>query len=202
MIDYATKDRIISHATERFFNDGFAKTSVDEIVSELGISKKTFYKGFRTKEELVDTVFERTLVEVQSRIEHIVGGGEGFVAKLGSLLRFLAALAERGGRVFIHELQRHRPDLWKRLEEFRRRRILEAFSRLVEQGIQEGHIRSDLNQRLFLLSYLAAVEQIVRPQLLAHESFSAQEAIVQIIEIFFTGVLSDTAREEFVPRSR
>lgn len=202
MLDHTTKDRIVSYATEKFFSDGFAKTSVDEIVSALGISKKTFYKGFRTKDDLVDLILDRTLVDVQSRIEHIVGGEENFVIKLDNLLRFLATLAERAGRVFIHEVQRHRPELWKRFEDFRRRRILDAFSRLVEQGMREGHIRRDLNQRLFLLSFLATVENVVRPQILAHESFSAQEAIVQIIEIFFIGALSDTARKEFTPHPR
>jgi AcrR family transcriptional regulator len=40
-------------------NNGFHKTTMDEIAKELRISKKTIYKHFSSKDELVRAVFVR-----------------------------------------------------------------------------------------------------------------------------------------------
>ena len=49
----ATRERILRAATELFYADGIRATSADRIISEVGITKVTFYRHFPAKGDLV-----------------------------------------------------------------------------------------------------------------------------------------------------
>ena len=47
------RDEIVQKALEVFYRNGFHATGMDTIVAEIGISKTSIYKHFRTKEDLI-----------------------------------------------------------------------------------------------------------------------------------------------------
>lgn len=47
------RDIIVSEALKLFYKDGFNATGVDRIIREAGVSKKTLYNHFKSKDELV-----------------------------------------------------------------------------------------------------------------------------------------------------
>jgi AcrR family transcriptional regulator len=185
-----TKERIIALATERFFREGFSRISVEELAGDLAISKKTLYKYFDNKDDLLSQVIQRLMSEAQGRLSQIMQTDKNSIEKLAEVASFLGQLVSRIGKPFQVDLQRHAPHLWTRVEEFRRLRLTEIFGRLIEEGVRERYVRPDINRRIFLLAYLSAVENIVHPSVLMNESFSAREALETIIRIFLTGVLT------------
>ena len=48
-----TRERIIAAATKLFYSDGLRATSVDAVAEKAGVTKKTLYYHFRTKDELI-----------------------------------------------------------------------------------------------------------------------------------------------------
>ena len=48
-------DRILDFARERFFRYGYSSVTIDEIAAELRMSKATFYRFFKSKEELLES---------------------------------------------------------------------------------------------------------------------------------------------------
>jgi TetR/AcrR family transcriptional regulator, cholesterol catabolism regulator len=189
-------ERIIAYTTPIILSDGFSRLSVDTISSKLGISKKTFYKSFTSKDELIGTVLDYLMREVRNRIEAILSAPEGFLLKLSQVMALLGEISQRLGKPFQQDLERHATDQWKRLQDFRRERIHTHFAALIDQGIAEGYVRKDINRKVFLRAYTAAVDAIVNPHLLANESFSAQEAMESILAIFFHGALTDDASQK------
>jgi AcrR family transcriptional regulator len=193
----SAKEKIILRAQDRFLREGFAKTTVDDLTSEISMSKKTFYKVFSSKEDLVEQLTERFLGEARRTIESVVGGPGSFVKKLQAMISVLATVARIVDSPMVLDLERHLPRVWRKVEDFRRKRILENFTLLIQQGIREGHIRPEVNTRLLVLSFVAAIQNVIRPTLLADESFSAREAIGGIVQMFFQGVMTPGGREAF-----
>lgn len=195
--DDIIKEKIFSACQDRFFKEGFSKTSVDEIATDLAMSKKTFYKHFDSKEDLVQQIMERIMGGVRTNSERILLSDESAVEKLSDIISMLATNTSRLTPAFGQDVQRRLPDLWKQIQEFRRQRISDIFSRLMRQGIEEGTMRADMNTRVFLLCVLSAIEGIMQPHLLAHESFSVSDAIKEILSIFFRGGLTEKGRATF-----
>src|SRR6185312_9910431 len=52
----ALKNRVIEVARKKFLTQGYSKVSMSEIAAELNISKKTLYREFADKEDLLREV--------------------------------------------------------------------------------------------------------------------------------------------------
>ena len=59
------KDRILHHASALFLRNGIKSVSMDDIAASLAMSKKTLYKTFANKDEIVLGVMAGHLSKVQ-----------------------------------------------------------------------------------------------------------------------------------------
>jgi len=193
----STKERILSAVEKRVLGDGYARLSVDDLTASMGMSKKTFYKVFESKEDMIRQLMDRMMGEVGGTIDKILTARQGFIEKMHALMAYLGTLSQRVDILLAKDVHRQMPELWERIEEFRRRKIHDNLSRLIVQGVQEGYIRQDVNQRIFVLAYAAAIQAVIRPSVLSEESFSASEAMREIVRVFFIGIMTDEGRRVF-----
>lgn len=197
MTDLEDKQRIVGVASQRFRELGISKVTLDEIAAELGMSKKTMYKYFPSKEDLLRTIVHAMMNGLRARVESIVASDRSFAQKLPELMGHLGREIGATSKQFLIDLQRFTPELWKEMDEFRRQRILTNVRRMFMQAKDEGVFRKDLNVDLFILVFLNSVQGIVNPQVLSEQSFSMDEALRGIFKIIFEGVMTDEARKEF-----
>jgi AcrR family transcriptional regulator len=66
-----TRQRIIDAAYECFWRSGFARNSVDAIAARAGVTKRTLYTHFRSKDDLLSAVLLRYGELAAKRLEHI-----------------------------------------------------------------------------------------------------------------------------------
>ena len=102
----STRDRILEVADRLFYRQGLRAVGVDALASELGISKKTLYRHFPSKDDLVVAYLKgrfRPLPAISSRPpgEQILRNFEWFARSLSRAedyrgCAFLNALAELG----------------------------------------------------------------------------------------------------------
>ena len=190
------KERILLFARDKFLRDGFAKVSVDELASEMSISKKTFYKSFGSKDELLAQIVESIISEIAFGFQAILSGDESFVKKLDNVMLFVGRQIGKVVRPFMFDLQRHEPRLWQRVLDFRRSTMMANMQGLFQEGIRGGFLRKDINMRVLILSFVATVETIMVPSVLANESFSGDEAMRSVLRIFFHGILTEDASRQ------
>ena len=62
------QDKIIEQIEDKLFKEGFYKTTMDEVASELGMSKKTIYKFFPSKDDLVMAIAKHFMNVMKSKI--------------------------------------------------------------------------------------------------------------------------------------
>ncbi|NRB42109.1 MAG: TetR/AcrR family transcriptional regulator [Pseudomonadales bacterium] len=69
------REQIVATALKLFYQDGFNATGIDRIIKEAGVSKKTLYNHFKSKDELIlatlrqrDEVFRNTLMRETERL--------------------------------------------------------------------------------------------------------------------------------------
>jgi AcrR family transcriptional regulator len=102
----ATHDRILEVADRMFYRQGLRAVGVDALASELGISKKTLYRHFPSKDDLVVAYLKgrfRPLPPASARVpaEQILRNFEWFARSLSMAedyrgCAYLNALAELG----------------------------------------------------------------------------------------------------------
>jgi AcrR family transcriptional regulator len=143
-----TIDRAITEATLTLLRErGFARMSVEAVASTAGVGKPAIYRRFQDKAELVATVIEGQLAELDvpdlgdTRAELWMGVDRGFPADAQSYVGLIGGL--------MSEQDRH-PELiraFRRTVLLPRRAIVQA---LIERGQARGDIRSDIPPRAAL----------------------------------------------------
>jgi AcrR family transcriptional regulator len=59
-------------AQQLFFEKGYEKTSVNDIIEKIGVAKGTFYHYFKTKSDLLDKLVQRFAERIKSEITNLV----------------------------------------------------------------------------------------------------------------------------------
>lgn len=71
-----TRQRILDAANELFYNHGIRATSADRIIEQVGLTKVTFYRHFRTKSDLVVAYLQQQSAAEQGWIRSTVHDGD------------------------------------------------------------------------------------------------------------------------------
>jgi len=198
----AMRERVLDKARERFGTQGFARVTMDELAGELGMSKKTLYQLFPSKERLVQTLVREFMRETAAGVHRLADRRDlPFANKLRDLLHYLAQRLTKMGPLFLADLQRHTPTLWREVEEFRRDKILVNFGRLVRDGMAQGVFRKDIDSDLVILVFLAAVQNVVTPRVLADLPLTAGAAFEGLVRLLMEGLLTEEGRTKYERRS-
>ena len=91
-----TRQRIQDVALELFAEQGYEKTSLREIAEHLDVTKAALYYHFKTKEEILVSVFEDLTQPIQDLIEWGADQPHTLEIKLEIVRRYSEALAEAG----------------------------------------------------------------------------------------------------------
>jgi AcrR family transcriptional regulator len=192
------RTRVLESAGPLFLSRGFVRVTADEIAEHLGISKATLYKAFSGKEEIVREVVRGILNDMGGRVERLVDDGSlGFVEKMVALMSFLGTRMARFEPVFVRDLQKHVPGLWKEVEKFRQDKIARNFKIILESGRREGYFRADVDLDLLLAMFASLVQEFINPAALMRSGRSPAETFTSVIKVFFQGIVTDKGRRDF-----
>lgn len=195
--DTEIRHRIISFAQERFLNPGFSKVTLDEIASELGMSKKTLYKYFENKEDILRYGMQETMRAIAKEIDRIVVSDRPFAEKLAGTMMIIGKQVSKISRSAQSDMKKFAPELWKEIEVFRREQIFTKIAKMISQARDKNIFRPDVNEQVLVLMILNCVQGILNPEVLSQNSFSAEQAFRIIFKTIFEGALTDGARKDF-----
>ena len=111
--DKAEKEKILVVADKLFRENGLYKTSMDELAALLQISKKTIYKYFPSKENLVLEITKFWMRGSTKRVDEIVHSNTDVVSKFVKLLEDYCCELSKVSDKWVRDFQIHYPDIWK-----------------------------------------------------------------------------------------
>jgi AcrR family transcriptional regulator len=102
-----TKTRLTEAAIRRFYRDGFRNVGIDQILSDVGISKTAFYKHFECKEDLMLAALEMQNDWLQNTLRTMIRerGGPSAVDQLRALMDVVEVIIESDdyqGCIFVN----------------------------------------------------------------------------------------------------
>ena len=196
------RDRIVGGASDRFLAQGFHRITMDRLAADLGVSKKTLYRHFASKEQLLYAVVTRFMAETAAEVEAIIDRkDQDQLAKLTALMNYMSQRLSMVSQGFFQELERYAPEMWQELQDFRRRRILSNFLKLYRAGRRQRIFATTPDPRLTAQLFLSLVQGVMNPQALARIPFPPSQVIRAIINIFIYGTLADAPRSRSQKRA-
>jgi Transcriptional regulator len=183
--------RILDYARARFFRYGYSSVTIDEMASELRISKSTFYRFFASKEELLNSA-------VRSYSEDIT---RGFAVKATHDLETFIAEFKAGAALIVDaigqldarardDIRATAPKIWKKLQTHQHRSISFILAQLIRAGIERGMLRSDLEPEVVGDLLAVSVVSILYGETFPTKGTSRIEALQSLADILLRGMLA------------
>lgn len=189
-----SREKILEIARHKFFTDGFFKTSIDEIAREYHISKKTIYKHFKSKDDLLTSVVKKFTGEVTDSIIEIMKSDKNSIEKLLDVLNLIQNSIRQFSLRYVDDIQKHKPKLWNYIEEFRKENLEKIVHQTIEAGKKEG-LFNDVNPDIVFRIFYGAVRNVLNPEFLITSPISRDEALNETFEILLNGVLTNEGKK-------
>ncbi|MEA5129696.1 MAG: TetR/AcrR family transcriptional regulator [Proteiniphilum sp.] len=144
---------IIETARRLFFGQGIKETSVETIVNEARVSKRTFYKYFSDKTAILEKVLLVIIDETYERLSSLVEEAKETPLTLNRFLQ-LYELDDYDflfGSDFTVIFMKDYPELLAKLTEISREKIIPKYEELVRLAISHGILRPDMDIEFFIL---------------------------------------------------
>lgn len=192
-LDEKVRRRILMAARAHYLAFGFHNVTMDDLAEELGMSKKTIYAHFSSKNLLLEAVLLDKLRSVEEDLETIECSSD-FSKGLQQLLACIQGHTAEIRPTFLRDIQRYAPDLFKLVQARRQEIIQRYFSRLLGEGRREGFIRKDIAVPLIIAILIGAVDAIVNPPRLAELGLTAKGGLTAVISVILEGALTPEGR--------
>ncbi|CAN5424336.1 TetR/AcrR family transcriptional regulator [soil metagenome] len=186
--------RIVQVAESIFLSKGFSRVLMDDLATELGMSKKTLYRHFDSKEALLRAVLKNRIATGEVVLREIVAVKEAFPVKMRKLVHFVHGKISESGPMFMEDIRRYAPGCFEIIEEFRARAIPVYFGTILDEGIAEGYLRPDLQRDLLIRMLVLSIQGIVRPGVVEQLHLLPTEALDGILSIVFRGAFTAEGR--------
>lgn len=196
MAEVTEKEKILYFTHAKFITEGFYKTTMDEIARDLQMSKKTIYKHFDSKEELLENVCGMRMNLMEEFLDEVAESDEDAITKFLKIIHKQKSMSMNCSPVWFRDLEVHAPHLSKEFARVRQEKVTKIMSKLLEQGKKEKvveHVPVDI----IITALNGAIEAVTHADFVLNSKYSFHEAMRITAEIFFNGFLTELGKEKF-----
>ena len=160
MIKNEVSERILTHAHELFMQYGLKSVSMDDIATQLGMSKKTIYQFYADKESLVKEVVTKTTQENQLVCESDCEKSENAIHELFLAMAQMSKLYQTMNPSVVYDLHKYYPKAFQIFNAHKNVFIYEKIKHNIIRGIEEGLYRENIDVEIIAR---VRVESVIMP---------------------------------------
>ena len=186
------KEQILDTSTALFRTKGL-KFTMQDVANEMHVAKKTIYKLYPSKEELLMDLVKTGFARIQSAKQAVLESDLPMKEKIARVLiempedyktldfRNLGGIEEKYPAVF-REITHHLESEW------------EPINSLLEEGKRQGLVK-DISVPVLKQIVTASIDSFLYSDGLKRSGISYQEALEKMIEILMKGVWNDSTQQ-------
>lgn len=154
-------DKILIGAAQLFMRIGIKSVSMDDIAREVGVSKKTIYKNFKDKKDLVRRVIESDINNEMQACHECYDTRGNAIQKMIDLSKHISHRHRDINPTIVYDLQKYYPGEWELMEKFRNEFIQNSILQNIKEGIAEGLYRNEINPELTSQMYVTLIQGLI-----------------------------------------
>lgn len=176
------KERILIACRELSRSGGFYNINMDELASRAGVSKRTVYRYFRSKEEIIEAVLDAFMAETGAEVDRLLAGEMEPAVFVAAIFQYLSV----NGQFIINpagldDLRKHYPFLWQKIDDFRIQRVRNIIHILITNS--KNPLIKQIDQRIITAVILASIQSILTPDFILDNGLTFEETAAQLRQL-------------------
>jgi TetR/AcrR family transcriptional regulator, cholesterol catabolism regulator len=183
---------IADRARGVFMKYGIRSVSMDDICRELGMSKKTLYRYFGNKSDLVNRILQQSLEDFEVHMKALPFQEHNAIEELLEISRVIDGQMRDASLAISFDLQKYYPEIHREYLVKKRDFASGYIRQNIEKGIKEGYYRSDLNISLIAKFYMQKIEDLHDPNYYKID----EKSYAEVFHVMFENHIRGIANEE------
>jgi len=174
---------------------GIRSVTMDDVVRELGISKKTLYRYFNDKSELVSAVLE---CERNLRMQEYGEALKGVSNAIEEMLRYYdlqKKMIKEHNPSIMYDLRKYYPKIHNEFLEKKRKVIFESVIGNLKRGKSEGLYRTDLDEQIVARLNLMRIEALINTGIFNNEEMMRPSFFTEMFKYHMYGIVNENGRK-------
>lgn len=184
------ENRILFKARDLMTRHGVKHVTMDDIASQLGISKKTIYQFYKDKEAVVMAVVNLELEEQSLKCQKTQDIAENAVHEMFMILEDIQQMFKNMNPMTMNELAKYFPEAFARIQNHKDEFMHRIIKTNLMKGIEQGVYRNEIDPEILSIYRLETSFVPFNTQLYPFSKFDIGKVTLQIIENFIYGVMS------------
>lgn len=185
------REQIIHKSAELFLNLGFKSVTMDDIASEMGISKKTIYVHFPNKTKLVEAVTFNLFDTICNGIDCICDNAPNPIEELYSIKMFVMHHLKNEKSSPQYQLKKYYPQIHSALKFKQFEKMHQSVQDSLEQGVETGVFRNTIDVDFISRMYFTGMTGIKDNMFFPPEHFQMEYLMESYLEYHLRAIVTD-----------
>ena len=182
--------RILDAAVKVFAHEGFFKAKVSQIAGEAGVAPGTVYLYFKNKEDLLISIFEAKMHDINLRFHAAIMEKEDGRSRLECLVRMhLAGFQMQPDLAACFQVELRQSGRFMRENmKGELQRYLDLIRQIVEHGRRDGSFRNELPVRLVTHLIFGTLDEVVSTWVMSGMEYNLVSLTGPLTDLFINGI--------------
>ena len=183
------KERIVEHTTKMFVRDGVKSVRMDDIASEMGISKRTIYEIFGDKENLIVECLGYFHCKMKDTNEEMTKDANNIIEEYLMIMDLWDKRIDATYNI-MNDVKKFYPKIYERHTVEHARVATLAIKEKLEKGVEQGYLLKTLNIDLAMTVIGYSIYGVIKSEMLTTGDITEREAFKFILTYFIRGIAS------------
>lgn len=170
---------------------GIKSITMDDVASELGISKKTLYQYVTDKDDLVGKFVDSEIALRQEEICKCFRIGFNAIEELFEISVFMNKLMRDQNPATEHDLKKYYPEHFQKTLKARREGIYNYILLNLKKGVKEGLYRKEMNNEVIAKLYLMRSENTNLSNMFTIEELTSFKLFTELLTYHIRGIATE-----------
>ena len=184
------EDRILLKARDLMFQTGIRQVTMDDLATQLGISKKTIYQYYKDKDDLVKAVVGFELKKHASLCHNCESTAENAVHEMFLVMETMKEMAKTMNPGTMMELEKYFPSAFDIIKNHKEEFFLSLIKQNLIKGMKQGFYRSDLEVDILSKFRLETIFIPFNLHVYPISTFDPIKVHAQLMEHFVFGLMT------------
>jgi len=185
------REQIIHKSAELFLSLGFKSVTMDDIASEMGISKKTIYVHFENKTKLIEAVSLTVFENICDGIDCICTSSKNPIEELYDIKMYVMNYLKNEKTSPQFQLKKYYPKIYQMLHLKQFDKMHESVKESMQKGVDTGLFRSNIDVDFISRMYFNGMSGIKDDNIFPSSNFTMDYLMESYLEYHLRAIVTE-----------
>ena len=184
----------LTKAGELLLKYGPKSITMDDIASQLGISKKTIYQEFANKQEIIERVVNQNIAQFEQDAAEAKNSAASAIEEtylFDEIILGISGLVKTG---FATEMSKYYPETWKNIEPRWNELLIHIITQNLSRGISEQHYRLELDLEFTALLRFRQLRSVLNGEPVRPKNMPDSTYLHKLTEFYLQAICTEKGR--------